>query len=298
MRITQLHGLIILAGLLPTLVRGQEIADKIYHGGDIVTVDDKYPSAEAVAIRAGKILAVGSKADLLKLKGETTQLVDLQGKTLLPGFIDGHSHFINSLSVSRQANCFAPPSGPGKSIAAIIAALKATQKQFQISKGDFIIGYGYDGNAISDGREMTAADLDAAFPDNPVFVQHVSLHGAVCNSLALKKFNVTQDTKTPPGGVIVRKPNSTEPAGLLMEAAWMPIFENLPKPSESELLTRFKEGQMIYAAAGITTAQEGATFQADVALLQKAAKKGELFIDVVSYPFITEAKKVLEKNPP
>jgi predicted amidohydrolase YtcJ len=282
----------------PFPTRCEDPADAIFHGGDIVTVDDRNPSAEALAVKKGKIIAVGKKADVLKFKGSPTKLIDLGGKTLVPGFLDGHSHFINSLQVSRQANCFAPPAGPGKSIADIVAALKEVQQHFKIPKGEFIVGYGYDGDAISDGRAMTAADLDAALPDNPVFVQHVSLHGAVCNSRALKKFAVTTDTPTPKGGVILRKPGSSEPAGLLMEAAWLPIVNNLPKPSQQDLLERFKEGQMIYAAAGVTTAQEGATSAPDVELLQKAAQNGLLFIDVVAYPFITEAKAVLKKNPP
>jgi predicted amidohydrolase YtcJ len=275
-----------------------QTADTIFHGGDIVTVDDKHPMAKALAVKAGKIVAVGKKDEVLKLKGDATKVVDLQGKTLVPGFLDGHSHFINCLQVAQQANCFAPPAGPGGSVKDIIAALKQVQEKYQIKKGEFIIGYGYDGNELSDKREMTAADLDAAFPDNPVFVGHVSLHGAVCNSVALKKFNVTKDTPTPKGGVITRKPGTMEPEGLLMEAAWLPIFVNLPKPSEEELLKRFKDGQMIYAAAGITTAQEGSTPAPDVALLQKAAKQGLLYIDVAAYPFITEAKAVLKDNPP
>ena len=284
--------------LFPIVANCADTADVIYHGGDIVTVDDKNPTAEALAVLKGKIVAVGTKADVLKLKGEATKLVDLGGKTLVPGFLDGHSHFINCLQVANQANCFAPPAGPGKSIADIIASLKATESKFKIPNGEFIVGYGYDGSAITDGREMTAADLDAAFPDNPVFVQHVSLHGAVCNSAALKKFKISKETPTPPGGVIVRKPNSMEPEGLLMEAAWMPVFMNLPKPSEAELLTRFQEGQAIYAAAGITTAQEGATMRGDVALLQKAAAQGLLTIDVAAYPFVTEAETVFKTTPP
>ncbi len=284
--------------LLPVVANCADTADVIYHGGDIVTVDDKNPTTEALAVLKGKIVAVGTKADVLKLKGDSTKLVDLGGKALVPGFLDGHSHFINCLQVAHQANCFAPPAGPGKSIADIIASLKATQAKFKIPDGEFIVGYGYDGDAITDGREMSAADLDAAFPDNPVFVQHVSLHGAVCNSAALKKFKISKETPTPPGGVIVRKPNSMEPEGLLMEAAWMPVFMNLPKPSEEELLTRFQEGQAIYAAAGITTAQEGATMRGDVALLQKAAAQGLLSIDVAAYPFVTEAQTVFKTTPP
>ena len=291
-------ALLLVVSLTTAQVAHAQYAETIYHGGDIVTVDEKNPTAEALAVKDGKIIAVGKKDDVLKLKGDATKVIDLGGKSLVPGFLDGHSHFINCLQVSRQANCFAPPAGPGKSIAEIIAALKRCQQQFKTPKGEFIVGYGYDGDAISDGRELTAADLDEAFPDNPVFVQHVSLHGAVCNSAALARFKVTKDTPTPQGGIIVRKANSTEPAGLLMEAAWIPIFSNLPKPSEEELLKRFQEGQQIFAAAGITTAQEGATAAADVALMQKAAAKGLLFIDVAAYPFITEAKAVFKTNPP
>ena len=276
----------------------QNPADAIYHGGDIVTIDDKNPTAEAVAVKDGKIVAVGKKDDVLALKGDATKVIDLKGKTLVPGFIDGHSHFINSLQVSRQANCFSPPAGPANSIADIVAELKKIQQKLKIPKGEFVVGYGYDSNVLTDKREMTAEDLDPQFPDNPVMVQHVSLHGAVFNSVALKKFQITKDTPTPKGGVILRKPESNEPAGLVMETAFLPIFSNMPKPGEAEMLERFQAGQEIYAAAGITTAQEGATHARDLELLQKAAAQQRLFIDVVALPFITEAKEIIKNNPP
>jgi hypothetical protein len=278
--------------------RAQNPADAIYHGGDIVTVDDNNPTAAAVAIKNGKIVAVGTEDAVFKLKGDVTRVIDLKGKTLLPGFIDGHSHFINSLQVSRQANCFSPPAGPAKSIADIVAELKKAQQKYKVPEGEFIVGYGYDSNALTDKREMTAEDLDRHFPDNPVMVQHVSLHGAVFNSIALEKYGITKDTPTPKGGVILRKPGSTEPAGLVMEMAYLPIFSKLPKPGEAEMLDRFQAGQEIYAAAGITTAQEGATHSSDLELLQKAAAQKRLFIDVVALPFITEAKEILKDTPP
>ncbi len=276
----------------------QNPADVIYHGGDIVTIDDKNPGAEAVAVQDGKIVAVGKKDDVLKLKGDATKVIDLNGKTLAPGFVDGHSHFINSLQVSRQANCFSPPAGPANSIADIVAELKKVQHELKIPKGEFVVGYGYDADALTDNRELTAEDLDPQFPDNPVMVQHVSLHGAVFNSVALKKFQITKDTPTPKGGVILRKPGSNEPAGLVMETAFLPIFSNMPKAGEAEMLERFRAGQEIYAAAGITTAQEGATHARDLELLQKAAAQQRLFIDVVALPFITEAKQIIKNNPP
>lgn len=298
MRLTTLILSLVVTTIFTTLAAAQPPADAIYHGGHIITVDDKNPMAEALAVKDGKILAVSNKADVMKLRGDATKLIDLEGRTLLPGFIDGHSHFINCLRLSKQANCFPPPSGPGKSIPDVINAMKKNQQQFKIPKGEFIIGYGYDPDATEEKRELTAADLDAAFPDNPVFVQHVSLHGAVCNSAALKKFKITKDTPTPKGGVINRKPGSMEPEGLIMESAWFPIFTNMPQPGEEELLSLVKEGQMIYAAAGITTAQEGATSAIDLAFLQKADSKGLLNIDVVAYPFIVDAKTIMKTNPP
>src|SRR5262249_6794640 len=122
----------------------QNPADAIYHGGDIVTIDDKNPAASAIAVRDGTIVAVRAEGDVFSFKGDETRVIDLKGKTLAPGFVDGHSHFINSLQVSRQANCFSPPAGPARSIADIVAELKKAQQSYNVPKGEFIVGYGYD----------------------------------------------------------------------------------------------------------------------------------------------------------
>ena len=98
-----------------------ESADAIYVGDDIVTVDKSNPSAEAVAIRNGRINAVGSRKEVLdQQRGTATTVIDLDGATLLPGFIDPHSHYINSLTVANQANVFAPPADPGADVDAIV----------------------------------------------------------------------------------------------------------------------------------------------------------------------------------
>ena len=273
-------------------------ADAIYFGGPIITVNDAQPNAEAVAVKDGKIMMVGARAEVEKdHKGATTQMIDLAGKTLLPGFIDAHSHFMFALDMPTQANVSAPPVGPVKSIPDIITALKETQQRLNIPKGAWIVGWGYDGNQLAEGREATRDDLDPAFPDNPVMVIHVSGHGAVLNSAALKKFNITAKTPTPPGGVILRKPGTQEPAGLLMETAYLPVFAQMPKPSEADLLDRFNGAQQIYAGNGYTTIQEGATHAHDVELLKKAASEKRLYLDVVSLPLFIDLPAVLEKYP-
>ncbi len=275
-----------------------QTADTIYWGGDIVTVNDAQPTAEAVAVREGKIVAVGARADVEKAhKGANTKLVDLGGKTLMPSFLDAHSHFFNSLLVANQCKLYAPPAGPGKDVESIIDALKTFAAERKISKGEMIMGYGYDENVMPDGRLLNRGDLDAAFPDNPVRVDHVSMHGAVMNSLALNKYGISAQTKTPPGGVIVRKPGSNEPWGLIMETAYLPVVEKSEPMTREQEIEWTKAGQMLYAEAGVTTAQEGATHLAQLQAMRRASEAGANIIDVVKYPFITDVDNALKEVP-
>jgi predicted amidohydrolase YtcJ len=144
---------------------------------------------------------------------------------------------------------------------------------------------------------MCIRDSDKAFPDNPVLVGHVSLHGAVLNSLALEKYGYSDKTVTPEGGIIIRKPGTNEPYGLIMETAFIPVFSNLPKPTPEQQQQFLKDGQMIFAEAGVTTAQEGATHVPDLKILTDGAKQNGLFIDVISFPFILDAPHILKENP-
>lgn len=276
-----------------------EAADVIYAGGNIVTIDDRNPSATALAVRAGRITAVGDRDDVVEgQQGPGTRMVDLDGATLLPGFLDPHSHYINSLTVANQVNVFAPPAGPGADVEAIVASLRSFRDSQRVPPGEMIVAYGYDDTLMPGGRTLHKDDLDIDFPANPVLVGHVSMHGAVLNSAAMRMFGITADTVTPAGGVIVRKEGSTEPDGLVMETAFLPIFAAMPKPTPSQEIAWSKAGQMLYAAAGITTAHEGATHAADVELIYRAAEGGATLIDVVAYPFILELDEVLQRHPP
>ena len=274
-------------------------ADSIFYGGDILTMEGDAPRyVEAIAVRDGKIVYVGSKAGANKLKGAGTATNDLQGKTLLPGFIDPHSHFMSSLGMDRQANCQPAPAGSANDVAGIIKALQDLKTRLNAGKGDMLMGYGYDDSVMPDGQLLNRDDLDKAFPDNPVIVVHVSMHGAVLNSRAMESFGINSDTKTVPGGIVVRKPGTNEPYGLIMEMNYLPIFAALPKPSVEQQLKDLKEGQMLYAASGLTTAQEGATHLPEVALLERGASEGLLFIDVISYPLFTEMDGLFKTHTP
>jgi hypothetical protein len=275
-----------------------EAADTIYTGGDIVTVNDRQPSAEALAVKGGKIVAVGTRADVEKThKGTGTKVIDLAGKVLLPGFLDAHSHYISALTVANQVNVYAPPAGPGKDAQSIVAELVKFRDANKIPKGEVIQAYGYDENVMPKGQLLNRDHLDKALPDNPVLVGHVSMHGAVLNSAAMKKWGISAQIKTPPGGVIVRKPGTQEPWGLIMETAYLPIFASLPQPTKEQEVEWSKAGQKLYAQHGVTTAQEGATHLADLELMKRAAAGGATLIDVIAYPFITDLEKVLAKYP-
>ncbi|MBY0398175.1 MAG: amidohydrolase, partial [Thermoleophilia bacterium] len=275
-----------------------QVADAIYTGGAIVTVDDARPTAEALAVKDGRILALGPRAEIERAHGGgPARIVDLAGKALLPAFLDAHSHYFSALTVANQVNVYPPPAGPGADPARIVAQLVAHRDARKIPAGELIQAYGYDDTAMPGGRLLNRDDLDAAFPDHPVIVGHVSMHGAVLNSAALRRFNITARTATPPGGIIVRKPGTDEPWGLIMETAYLPIFAALPRPTRAQEIEWSRAGQMLYARAGITTAHEGATHADEIEIMKRAADGGADLIDIIAYPFITDLDKVLEANP-
>jgi predicted amidohydrolase YtcJ len=117
------------------------------------------------------------------------------------------------------------------------------------------------------------------------------------NSAALAKFGIAADTETPPGGIIVRKPGTREPYGLIMETAYLPVFASLPQPTPQQEVAFTRAAQMLYAAAGVTTAHEGATHAADLELMKRAAAAGANIIDVIAFPFITDLDAVLQDTP-
>ena len=273
-------------------------ADRIIRGGPIVTVNPDRPAAEAVAIVGGTIVAVGSDSDVMQHRGDATVVTELAGKTLVPGFVDGHSHFCSLVDVQTQALCASPPAGPCKTVADVIAALKAVQARRKLGPGKFVMGFGYDPELLAEKRPPSKQELDAAFPENPVILVHVSGHGAMLNTKALAAYDVTAATPTPPGGVIGREPGSNEPNGLLFETAFLPIFAKVPGPGDDETLELLKAGQDLYLREGITTAQEGATMKHQVDLLRILANRGDLKLDVVMLPFIAEIDAIFAGQPP
>jgi predicted amidohydrolase YtcJ len=230
--------------------------------------------------------------------GSDTKQIDLAGRTLLPGFIDAHGHFANALQVVGWANIQRPPAGPVTSIADLQQVLREHVVSHPVATGEWVIAYGYDPDGFSDGRPLDKADLDGLFPDNPVMVIHNSNHGAVLNSAALALAGYDASTPDPAGGVIVRRPGSTEPAGLVMETAFIPLFLHMPQPSEDARLAEFEAAQRLYTSKGITTVQDGATVAADLTLFQRAAREGRLCVDLVLLPLVLDVPSMLRERFP
>lgn len=271
----------------------------IIHGGSILTMEGDRPAyVEAVVVKNGKIVFTGSNVDAMKWRNSNTVIKNLAGKTMLPGFIDSHSHFIDSLVLSDRVNVSGPPVGPASDTGGIVKALKAGAESKKLKPGELLLGWGYDENLMPDGQMLSRDILDKAFPNNPVGVIHVSMHGAVINSKAMELYGYKDGMPTPAGGIILRKSGTEDLQGLVMEAGYLPMHSKLPSIDTQQEMAATQAGQMIYAAAGITTAQEGATTLPMVQQLQRVASNGGLIIDVVAYPFITDIGEILKTNPP
>ena len=267
----------------------------VYSGGDILTMAGREPAyAEALAVRDGKILAVGTRAEVAKAAGAGATQVDLAGKTLLPGFIDGHSHLLNYADSLVQANLNPPPIGGVTKIADIIEALRKLKSDMKAGPGDPLIGQGYDQDMLAERRHPTAADLDAAFPDNPVILVHASGHMLVANSLAFKAVKIDASTPDPEGGTILRKPGGREPLGLVQEMGmypFQPILKGARKPEVD--LDLVKRAVAHYAANGYTTASEALVLGEKMPVIEAAADAGAFSIDVIALPAFTMAAELV-----
>jgi len=259
-------------------------ADAIYHGGLILTMTRHGERAEALAVSNGRILAVGGLADVMARKGAHTKLLNLGGKTLMPGFFDPHSHVALQSVKFSTANLDPKPIGEAGSIADIQRILKNWIKEKQLKPGKWVIGWGYDDTGIEDRRHPNRDDLDVVSTEHPVLLMHISSHLMTGNSRMLEEIGITRDTENPKGGVIQRRPDSGEPNGVLEENAMLLVLNKLPMPTPEQAMEMIEQGLRFYAAAGITTAQDCATFKGTWHLLANMERKGRLPIDVIAWP--------------
>ena len=282
--------------LLSTRVSlGAETADTIYLNGTILTINDALPTAEAVAVKDGKILAVGPEVEVLKTVGESTKKINLAGKTMLPGFVDSHGHtYIIGLQATT-ANLLPPPDGAGKDIASLQALLIdwAANNEAAVNKVGWIAGFGYDDSQLTEQRHPTRDDLDKVSKDLPVIIIHQSGHLGVANSKALDIAGVTAETKNPKGGAFRRKEGSQEPNGVLEEYAFFYLLSKLAANFDNDINDALvEEGAKLVASFGYTTAQEGRAIGPGLEAMKRVADSGRLAIDLVAYPDILEVDTI------
>jgi len=260
-----------------------ETPELVLFNGNIYTVNDQAPRAQAIAVSRGKILAIGSNADVMNLASAGSEKIDLGMKTVLPGFIDAHSHpAMAGVMHLRMVDCDL------RSIAAIGRALR--ERAAKTPAGEWVLGFKYDDTKTSDGRPLTIGDLDAALPDHPVRIEHRGGHTIYCNSLAFEKAGITDKTPDPPGGKIDHDPATGRLSGRAAESARALFDKVIPNQ-----LTRddHREGvkliSKMLAKTGITSAHEAQGTPTDLLAYQDAHQAGELLYRAycfINYRFI------------
>ena len=285
--------------LLMQPVLAAELADEIWSGGPILTMDDSQPRAEAVAVKGGKILAVGARNEIESYRGEQTAMHDLAGKALLPGFVDAHGHAFMIGLQAVSANLLSPPDGNVKDIAGLRDVLTTWSREHASTEErvGMILGFGYDDGQLAEQRHPTRHDLDAVSSDTPVLIIHQSGHLGVMNSKALEMAGISASTPDPAGGVIRREEGSKTPNGVLEEAAF---FGSLAKQfshiTAEQAQALFVAGTNLLGKYGYTTGQEGRATSGIVPFMQQATKAGKIDIDVVAYVDVLQDRDFIAKH--
>jgi predicted amidohydrolase YtcJ len=241
-------------------------------GGKILTLDGQSTIAQALAIRDGKILAVGSDAAIKPLAGPQTRVIDLAGKSVVPGLIDTHAHFKAAGLGDYVVNL-----GGAKDVAGALDLIRAFVAKKQ--PGAWITTGGWHPpSQLAEKRYLTRQELDSVSPNNPVYLRTVG-HFSMANSLALQKAGISKSTPDPAGGAFERDA-SGDINGVLVETA-IPLVENIVPPyTEDEELRQYRLAEAALNRLGITSVVEGATSARDTQILQKLALAGDATVRV------------------
>lgn len=248
-------------------------ADVIFSGGTILTMDDGMSRAQALAIRGNRIVAVGDAVHVQALAGANTRVVDLQGRTLMPGLIDPHMHFV--FTAFQDWIDVSPITTPD--FATVWSRLR--QGVAKAKAGEWVRAQQFDASITRDARSPTLAELDALAPNNPFFMQESNGHIAYANSLAFKAAGITRETPNPSGARFVRDQDGNLTGRLEEMAAQEAIIKIMPAPTAADMLARTRGLLDVCASVGCTMVHDnGIGLMAgmqDLALLDAATAGGK-----------------------
>jgi predicted amidohydrolase YtcJ len=261
--------------------------DLILYNGTVITMNDGQPRAEAVAIADGRFLAVGTSEKVLVLATGKTNKINLEGRTVVPGFIDAHSHPAEAgLMHLRQMDCDL------RSIAEIQRAVR--ERASKTPAGEWVLGFKYDDTKTSDGRPLTREDLDAAAPQHPVYISHRGGHTAYVNALGYKRANVSEDTADPPGGRFDRDPKTGKLNGRISERATEVFDKTIGTDySRGDYRDAVKLISKMMSRAGITSAHDAWGVHDYLRGYQDAHDAGELSIRIYCLIYYKEIDRMM-----
>lgn len=252
------------------------MSQRIYYGGNILTMD-KDGTSDYLITENGKIKGLGKGTPPpLPVSAER---YDLKGRTLMPAFMDPHSHISGCAARFLQV-----PLESCKTNEEIKSALETFLSQTALKAGEWIFACGYDSGRIK-GRRLTAEFLDKIVPEHPLVVQYQSGHMGIFNSAAMKILGVDKNTPSAEGGFIEKAEDGT-PTGYMEEADFVSRLKNIPMPGGEKLLNAFTRAQKLYFSHGIVTAQEGLAAKELLPLYRALDEADKLLMDVVLYPDI------------
>lgn len=253
--------------------------DTIWLNGTIVTMEGDQ-TAQAVAVLDDNIVAVGTDAEVGPLAGPQTRVVDLQGRTMTPGFYAAHDHFPGSGRVAvTQVDLNSPPIGAIENMDELVAALGDRARD--LPEGQWISGRGYDDTLLAEQRHPTRTDLDRASTTHPIYISHTSGHLGVANSLALELAGITRNTPNPEGGVVRKDPDTGEPDGVFEESGGM-VSRLVPPPTPDQTMESYRVAVQDYVEDGVTTAVIAGGGRGTLAGLQRARDAGILTFRIIT----------------
>lgn len=255
---------------------------QVWTNGRILTMDADGSEATALVIEDDRITAVGSDDDVARWLPDAEVALDLEGRTVVPGFIEAHGHFPGAGLVAVAADLNSPPIGTVKTIQEALDALRQTNAN---QPGDgWLIGFGYDDTMLEEQRHFTREDLDRVSTTRPILAMHISAHMAVVNSVALERAGITAETPNPPGGEIRKDPDTGKPTGLLLETASRPLqLEALDMPPLQQVAV-VRSAVALYAAQGFTTVQNGLATLEQIKGMSGGSKLGLIPQRLVIWP--------------